>query len=288
MASPERLITATKMRCLTETCHLRITIDLARCGADQSSGVRNNRVQCHEFVSRIRSRRQIRSRRCGTRISNDGTMEAKPETTVLRDAESVCRWVDERHEEAAALGVDTLLAWSRKGGRACGDALRSKYRNDSKSVMAQNSLCSAMTVNGILVARFGRDQGLQLFESHPKLVFNVWLKKRMANAVFAPWHEVLSRKKDRCQTRHMADAVVAAWYASQGYYNEWQLDLFMDFGSDLIFPAGAASYPWPEPLRRQRILNWAPIVQQIPALQYRGSLSRFSGKNLPDLLVPAA
>ena len=154
--------------------------------------------------------------------------------------------------------------------------------------MAQRSTSSAMTINGILAAQFGRDQGLQLFESHPKLVFNVWLKKRMANAVFAPWHEALGRKKDKCPTRHMADEFVAAWCASRCYCNEWQLDLFMDIGSDLIFPAGAASYPWPGPLRRQRILNWAPIVQQIPALQYRGSLSRFSGKNLPDPLVLAA
>ncbi len=182
------------------------------------------------------------------RISNDGTMEAKPETTVLRDAESVCRWVDERHEEAVALGVDTLLAWSRKGGRSCDDALRIKYRNDSKSVMAQNSLCSAMTINGILVAQFSRDKGLQLFESHPKLVFQAWLKKRIANTVFAPWHEVLSCKKDKCPARHMADAIVAAWCASRGYFNDWQPDLFKDFGSDLIFPAGAASYPWPESL----------------------------------------
>lgn len=180
------------------------------------------------------------------RIVADGTMESKPETAVFRDAEAVCRWIDERCENAVALGVDTLLAWSCKGGRECDDALRSRYRNYGTSVVVQNSLRSAMTINGVLVAQFGRDKGLQLFESHPKLVFQAWLKKRITNTVFARSHEALNRKPDD----HEADALVAAWCASRGYFNDWQADLFEDFGRGLVFPAGAASYPWPESLRR--------------------------------------
>lgn len=180
------------------------------------------------------------------RIGTDGTMESKPETAVFRDAEAVCRWVDERREEAVALGVDTLLAWSRKGGRACDDALRSRYQNYGTSVVAQNSLYSAMTINGVLVAQYGRENDLQLFESHPKLVFQIWLKKRAANTAFARWHKELSHKPND----HEADALVAAWCASRGYFGDWQTDLFKDFGSGLIFPAGAASYPWPESLLR--------------------------------------
>lgn len=177
------------------------------------------------------------------RISRDGIICEEPETKVLRDAEAVCHWIDARHEETVALGIDTLLARSRKGGRACDDALRTRYQNCGKSVKAQNSLYSAMTINGILVAQLGRDRGLQLFESHPKLVLRVWLKKHGGSS-FAYWHEVLSRKPDD----HEADAFVAAWCASRGFFNEWHVDLFKDFGRDLILPAGAAVYPWPESL----------------------------------------
>ena len=61
------------------------------------------------------------------RIAADGTLESKPETAVLRDAEAVGRWVDERRDDLIALGIGILLAWSRKCGRACDAALRCKY-----------------------------------------------------------------------------------------------------------------------------------------------------------------
>ena len=175
------------------------------------------------------------------RIARDGAIESAPETAILRDAEEVCRWVHERHGEAAALGIDTLLAWSRKGGRACDDALRRRYR---QPVLAQNSLVGAMTINGVLVAQCGRDRGLPLFESHPKLVHHAWLKDRTAHADFTRWHGPLLAKPDD----HEADAFVAAWCASRWHFKDWRVDLYKDIGDELIFPAGPAVYPWPEPV----------------------------------------
>ena len=178
------------------------------------------------------------------RIARDGNIEEEPETAVLRDAKAVCHWVAERSENAAALGIDTLLAWSRIGGRACDKALCSRYPVYSKSVIAQNALRSAMTINGIIVAQFGRNRDLPLFESHPKLFRKVWLEKHVTNANFMRCHDELLRKPND----HEADALVAAWCASRGYFDDWQVDLFKDFGCDLKFPAGTAVYPWPEPL----------------------------------------
>ena len=69
------------------------------------------------------------------RIADGGTFESAPETKTLRDAQAVCCWVHEHHGPAVALGIDTLLAWSRKGKRACDDALRRRYREHGQSVV---------------------------------------------------------------------------------------------------------------------------------------------------------
>lgn len=178
------------------------------------------------------------------RIAACGTFESAPETGVLRDAEAVCRWVHEYHGPAVALGIDTLLAWSRKGRRACDDALRRRYREHGQSVVSQNSLRSSMTINGILVAQRGCDLGLPLFESHPKLVFHAWLESHMADTGFACWHgELLKKPED-----HEAHALVAAWCASRWFFEDWRVDLYTAIEDELIFPAGPAVYPWPEPV----------------------------------------
>ena len=186
------------------------------------------------------------------KVSDDGTIESTLKTDVLRDAEEVCCWVCEHHGDAAALGIDTLLAWSSKGVRACDDALRQRYQKHKKSVIQQNSLYSAMTINGFLVARFGRDLGLQLFESHPKLVFRACLDKRTvdtdsaheADDLVAAYNKLLEKSQD-----HEADALVAAWCASRGFFEQWRVDLYKDIKDKLIFPSGPAVYPWPEPIR---------------------------------------
>ena len=175
-------------------------------------------------------------------IGADGTFASPPETRTLRDAEEACRWL-RPYRAAKALGIDTLLAWSRRGRRACDDALRKHYK--SGAVIAQNSLRSAMTINGIIVAWCGRDLELPLVESHPKLVFDVWLKDRMAGTDFAHWHDKLPRGDG---DDHEADALIAAWCASRWWFGNWNVDLYKTGADRLVFPAGPAVYPWPEPV----------------------------------------
>ena len=184
-------------------------------------------------------------------IGADGTFASPPETRTLPDAEEACRWL-RPYSAAKALGIDTLLAWSRRGRRACDDALREHYKSalrkhyKSGAVIAQNSLRSSMTINGIIVAWCGRDLGLPLVESHPKLVFRVWLKDRMAGTDFARWHDKLSRRDD--DHDHEADALIAAWCASRWWFGDWNVDLYKTGADRLVFPAGRAVYPWPEPV----------------------------------------
>ena len=170
------------------------------------------------------------------RIAGDGDLESGPETCVLRDAEEVCRWVTDRHNEAAGLGIDTLLAWSRKGKRECDDALRRRYPEHRKTVIAQNSLYSSMTVNGVLVAQHGRCLRLSLFESHPKLVRHLCQDDPRAEKLL-DWQASLPD--------HEADALVAAWCASRWVFECWQTDLYT-IKDELFFPAGTAAYPWPD------------------------------------------
>ena len=176
-------------------------------------------------------------------IDADGTIEPTPETNVLRDAEEVCCWIGEHHEDAVGLGIDTLLAWSRKGVRPCDDALRQRYQEHRTRVIQQNSLYSAMTINGFLVAQFGHQLGLPLFESHPKLILYACLKKDPeADHVVAAYNKLL-KKQD-----HEADALVAAWCASRWCVKKWQANLYETSRDELIFPTGPAVYPWPEPI----------------------------------------
>ena len=140
-------------------------------------------------------------------IARDGSYNDM-QAECLRDATQVKEWLS-KHPSAAVLGIDTLLAWSWSGARPCDNLLREhygecdtinriainsiieeeceycdneldevgrleddpKWRN-SKSVVSQNSLYSAMTLNGALVAMAVREDRPEfpLVESHPKLV----------------------------------------------------------------------------------------------------------------------
>ncbi len=53
----------------------------------------------------------------------NGSFLTAPTVMVLNDAGEVRNWVGQ-NRSAKALGIDTLLAWSTSGGRACDDALR--------------------------------------------------------------------------------------------------------------------------------------------------------------------
>lgn len=217
------------------------------------------------------------------RIARDGTY-SDIEAKRLRDATQVKAWLRE-HPTAVALGIDTLLAWSSSGRRPCDDSLRERYRESkiidhivtegccccensrvdaakkriTASVVAQNSLYSAMTLNGALVAmaaREGRPE-FPVVESHPKLLL------RAADGIgpardhlVKGYSEALCRGK--CQKTeddlkvhedHMADAFVAAWCASRWHFEQWTTDLYdLTPREGYYFPAGRAVYPWPEPV----------------------------------------
>ena len=182
-------------------------------------------------------------------ISKDGTFSDEPKTETLADANEVIEWFH-RHSSVAAFGVDTLLAWSATVKRVCDDALRSHYQ--SSSVVAQNSLYSAMTINGIIVAQDASKLSLPLVESHPGVVINnVILKQKDSspgNAAICERYEKLRETK-----KHAADALVAAWCASQWIFGHWKVNLYEVHPNKqpgLIFPAGKAVYPWPENILR--------------------------------------
>ena len=223
-------------------------------------------------------------------IARDGSysdMRAK----CLRDATKVKDWLS-KHPSAAALGIDTLLAWSWSGARPCDDSLRKHYNDsktintidtedcvycenglrdlrrvqakpewrNSKSVVSQNSLYSAMTLNGALVAMAAREDRpeLSLVESHPKLLLHAakgigaareHLVTGYAEALCQGKPHVARSYDPRVHEDHMADAFVAAWCASRWYFGQWTTDLYdLTPRERYFFPACGAVYPWPEPV----------------------------------------
>ncbi|QJF51973.1 DUF429 domain-containing protein [Roseobacter ponti] len=133
-------------------------------------------------------------------------LEIVETATVLNASEALSR-LENYADDAQALGIDTLLAWSPKGGRACDDALRRKYGGNS--VVAQNSLYSAMTLNGAIVARRIK---MPVYESHPKLL----LKLPAGGAIRPAYDTAIAR----AGSDHEGDAFVAAWCAAMGHSRE--------------------------------------------------------------------
>ncbi|MFG6592651.1 MULTISPECIES: hypothetical protein [Sulfitobacter] len=153
------------------------------------------------------------------------------DTATVRDAAEALTWLKVYAKSAVGIGIDTLLAWSPKGGRACDDALRRKYGGNS--IVAQNSLYSSMTLNGAIVAR---RLGLPVYESHPKLMLRV----SGENIIREVYHDVASST----EADHEGDAIVAAWCAAMGHYREWAFDLYVDIEDDIELVVPEARYPW--------------------------------------------
>lgn len=163
------------------------------------------------------------------RVTPDRVEVVASET--LADAADSLSWLKVYAEEAEALGVDTLLAWSAKGGRACDNALRRKYGGNA--IVAQNSLYSSMTLNGAIVAR---RLGLPAYESHPKLMLRV----HGSHEVRWIYGDVV----DRSGADHEGDAVIAAWCAAMGHEKRWITDLYTDIRDDIELVVPNARYPW--------------------------------------------
>lgn len=202
---------------------------------------------------------------------------------------------EQSDEVASAIGLDTLLAWCRKGDRNCDSALRTRrqrvttcfaktldrayertklpcYSDKGGAVIHQNSLRSAMTINGIqlctdLSLRYiSKHKELCLSEAHPKLLVRMLRGSGSEGRVTEHYESLVQNPNTRTPNDHEADAFVAAWCASQWYYGKpgW-MDLYSDL-DDLFFPtisltgcgtlntssilrdATKLAYPWPHVL----------------------------------------
>lgn len=188
-------------------------------------------------------------------VAPNGQLSGEPVCQVLQDARSVIEWV-QGHSGASALGIDTLLTWSARGGRVCDNRLRSAYRLHASTVIAQNALYSSMTLNGAIVARAAVALGLPLFESHPKLLVKIAAAGDPEAIEILDTHSRIKNgpalgPSQAKRADDMADAVVAAWCAARGFYGNWATDLYKlgsdNLGDDSVeFVAGRAIYPWPE------------------------------------------
>ena len=150
-------------------------------------------------------------------------------------------------EEVEAIGVDTLLLWSKKGKRSCDVKLKEKYQAYENSVMQQNSIRSAMTLSGIMLAHeiCQMFPSIKLCESHPKLL-SLAHHRLLAEAGLP--EEGREREKD-----HVRDAIIAAWAASKHSDPVWK-DLYKAEGfrepeESLFDPlcniGNEVSFPWP-------------------------------------------
>lgn len=178
------------------------------------------------------------------RIRPDGTFDGAPETDTLEDVQAVCQWLvnGAKEEDITALGIDTLLAWSVTGRRACDRRLKEQYH--PRLVIHQNALYSAMTVNGAMAAMKAQTLGIALCESHPKLLLRILGRHDTANREMLEHFSNLYEPQDD----HAADALVAAWCAAQWHFRRWTVDLYDEARETLCFYAGHAAYPWPEAL----------------------------------------
>lgn len=170
-----------------------------------------------------------------TYVSRDGLNIEPVSIEELADACSVLQWIEEfRGQNPAALAIDTLLGWSLTGSRTCDARLRQQYLGrGGRSVVDQNSLYSAMTINGTIVAL---KAGLPICECHPKLLLSAGLLPGSLKCIASTIGE---------HRGHASDALIAAWAASRWHYGAWTNNLFEN-ELGLIFPTEPVEYPWQE------------------------------------------
>ncbi|WP_273691221.1 DUF429 domain-containing protein [Ketogulonicigenium vulgare] len=187
-------------------------------------------------------------------VAANGSICAPPLCNIVENAEAAWNWLI-AHGPATAVGMDTLLAWSPFGSRACDNALRRYYGRHGASVIAQNSLYSAMTLNGAIIAKRFERTGIPQFETHPKLFLRAWAGTHAATdpatqSILKAYENLrLSEGTDLPRTAltdHSADAVIAAWCAAQAYLGHWTVDLYAIPGDKLEPVVRNARFPWPE------------------------------------------
>ncbi len=120
------------------------------------------------------------------RVAPDGALTELVAVDVARDAEAAWTWLS-AHTDAVALGIDTLLAWSPRGGRVCDDRLRQEYKAHVPTVIPQNALYSSMTLNGAMVARWQRATACPYSKVTPNSCFARLCCTNSGWAAFAPF-----------------------------------------------------------------------------------------------------
>ena len=161
------------------------------------------------------------------------------------------------------LAVDTLTCWSLgKGGqRPADELLRDNYIRVASSVIPQNSLYSAMTVNGMaVILKFQekcKGHDLTICETHPKVLYHAltkekydfqgnrdcmtcWLKKQFKEALEKKDLESLCDIKND----HEFDAALSLLAAWKHAIGEWTTDLHQGADNDRhVFPCGKTCFP---------------------------------------------
>jgi hypothetical protein len=175
-------------------------------------------------------------------------------------SEAALTWLG-KHPTPLAVGIDTILAWSsaRSGDRPADRALRAHYTQVASSVLYPNALYGAMCLNGVLVARRLIDRNHlrppRLMETHPKVLYyalagtrHAWPDRRAGMIrELADWLELPRQLEIEMLEEHAYDAALSAYAALEslrGCWHENLLALPLN-GQPLLFPAGRATYPWP-------------------------------------------
>jgi hypothetical protein len=181
-------------------------------------------------------------------------------------------------KEPAAAGIDTMLHWcdGPGGWRPADRALRAAYPQARSSILSPNGLYGSMAVGGMALALRLRQRWplIRLNETHPKVLAYAIRGERHRDddpstsiAWFAQ-HSGLTLGGG--STGHDFDAALSAWATREGLSKRWT-DLVTDDPA-LLFPAGAVSYLWPEPLSPASTIVRSPASK--PIVRHTGRTSR--------------
>jgi hypothetical protein len=163
--------------------------------------------------------------------------------------------------EPVAAGIDTMLHWcDGPGGWRPADAkLRAAYPAARSSVLSPNGLYGSMAIGGMALALrlHQRWRSMLLNETHPKVLAFALRHKRHSDsdplAAVAWFAEHSGLDLPQLSSGDELDAVLSAWATREGLSKGWA-NLVTD-DTALIFPAGQASYLWPE-MPAQDLTSW--------------------------------
>jgi hypothetical protein len=182
------------------------------------------------------------------------------EWATVNSVDGARDWYQQRLHGSSpkGIGIDTPLCWETGpcGWRGPDRWLRDRYPAMLGSVLSTNSAYGAMVVQGMALAlrlaeRIGEE--IALNETHPKVLHYALRKMPYPREAFMPADAVgwlfsligIATAPPFSITSDEWDAVISAWATYQGVAGCWRHDL-MEEGTDPLFPAGRATYFWPE------------------------------------------